>query len=394
MDVNSDEYIDKVIERFEEVVLKTQVVDTVLTRSHFMRNKNARAQAMSAFMSEPTKNYNMLRNALASGDIKKIGRSTGTFVASALAVSAASSLIDAMRWLDDDDENDKKFGERYLKAFGENVADNANPMNTIPGVKDVIGILNGWEPKRMEYEATINLINSVKEIIKFCQGDSKKSVNDIINKCAIVVSQFTGIPIANTRRDVVALFQFLKYDIIGEDTYNQIIKKAANARKSGDMNTYKDIVYHLKDEGKSQDDIIKDINKMIRKLDKEDEKKSSGKKENSTPKSDKKDESTSIYAASDLKGVVSKGDMVTTQKIINDWYESELSGADTSIKGYKNEVYKKVRSRVRSSITAAYKAIEDTKSRKAVALKLTKLRIAGQQLYKVDDFVRYEKELK
>jgi len=86
--------------------------------------------------------------------------------------------------------------------------------------------------------------------------------------------------------------------------------------------------------------------------------------------------------------------MVTTQKIINDWYESELSGADTSIKGYKNEVYKKVRSRVRSSITAAYKAIEDTKSRKAVALKLTKLRIAGQQLYKVDDFVRYEKELK
>ena len=64
MEVGSDAYWNIVRNRFEDVCIRTQVVDTVLTRSQLMRSKSQLMKSVTAFMSEPTKNYNLIRNAV------------------------------------------------------------------------------------------------------------------------------------------------------------------------------------------------------------------------------------------------------------------------------------------------------------------------------------------
>ena len=64
IEVGSDAYWNIVRNRFEDVCIRTQVVDTVLTRSQLMRSKSQLMKSVTAFMSEPTKNYNLIRNAV------------------------------------------------------------------------------------------------------------------------------------------------------------------------------------------------------------------------------------------------------------------------------------------------------------------------------------------
>ncbi|MDD6871382.1 MAG: hypothetical protein PUD68_00895, partial [Clostridiales bacterium] len=64
IEVGGDAYWNIVRNRFEDVCIRTQVVDTVLTRSQLMRSKSQLMKSVTAFMSEPTKNYNLIRNAV------------------------------------------------------------------------------------------------------------------------------------------------------------------------------------------------------------------------------------------------------------------------------------------------------------------------------------------
>ena len=64
IEVGGEAYWNIVRSRFEDVCLRTQVVDTVLTRSQLMRSKSQLMKSVTAFMSEPTKNYNLIRNAV------------------------------------------------------------------------------------------------------------------------------------------------------------------------------------------------------------------------------------------------------------------------------------------------------------------------------------------
>ena len=59
--VGSDQYYMKVAEKFNEVVDRTQVVDSVLHRTQIMRSPSTLNKMASAFMGEPSKTYNLLR---------------------------------------------------------------------------------------------------------------------------------------------------------------------------------------------------------------------------------------------------------------------------------------------------------------------------------------------
>ena len=61
--VGSREYFEAVNNRFSEIIDKTQVVDTVMHRSDIMRQSDSSWKMLTAFMSEPTKSYNLLLNA-------------------------------------------------------------------------------------------------------------------------------------------------------------------------------------------------------------------------------------------------------------------------------------------------------------------------------------------
>lgn len=64
--IGSDAFMQKVAERFDEVVDYTQVYDSVLSRSEVMRSQSALAQMVTSFMAEPTTAYNMLLDSIAT----------------------------------------------------------------------------------------------------------------------------------------------------------------------------------------------------------------------------------------------------------------------------------------------------------------------------------------
>ena len=60
---SEEEYFKAVTDLFEEVIYKTQVVDSLLTKAEFLRSKGAIARQLGSFMSEPSATMSMLSDA-------------------------------------------------------------------------------------------------------------------------------------------------------------------------------------------------------------------------------------------------------------------------------------------------------------------------------------------
>ena len=202
------EFLEAAGERFSEIIDRTQVVDSVLHRSQMMRSKNFINKTVTSFMSEPTKAYNMLRSAVR--DVQKNGwkkgwrrlvRVTVTHAATNIATALAAALIDFMR----DDDEEKKWWEKYLSAVGENTLDNLSPLNMLPYLKDAASLLSGYNLTRQEMAGLIDVVNAGRAWMSYFQGDSKYSVPWLIKNSAASISKITGIPVAAAMRDLEAL---------------------------------------------------------------------------------------------------------------------------------------------------------------------------------------------
>ena len=60
LQVGSEAYFRAVAERFDGIMDRTQVVDSVMHRSQIMRSQNGMVKELTAFKAEPIKSYNML----------------------------------------------------------------------------------------------------------------------------------------------------------------------------------------------------------------------------------------------------------------------------------------------------------------------------------------------
>lgn len=209
----TEEFDREVSRRYDEVIDKTQVVDTVLNKPGYLRSKNVFNRLTGAFMSEPMLTYNMLRRSLVDfhnkkpGAIENLGRATAVFGIQCVVNAAAQSIIDAVR--SDDDE---EYWKKWLDALGGNVLDNANPLGMIPYAKDIISIYQGYELKRSDMEGISLLVNSITEIVKepeiisdiftgeaFTDKKKYRKFKNIING----LSKTTGLPLYNLYRDMV-----------------------------------------------------------------------------------------------------------------------------------------------------------------------------------------------
>ena len=190
--VGSDEYWAHVVDRFEEICMKTQVVDTVLTRSAMMRSKDTLMKMATAFMSEPTKTVNMIRNAMGdfhraqqAGDKSGMKRSAGKIIRSGAAVAAATALnalataaFDALKYYDPDDKDEEGNPITQWDLIKENwwadYVDGMNPLTNIPFVKDVYnmfeGVLKGEQvsvAERMDMSTLGKVANAATRAIKY-----------------------------------------------------------------------------------------------------------------------------------------------------------------------------------------------------------------------------------
>jgi hypothetical protein len=200
---------EKIKDRFDDVIDKTQVVDSILHRTQWMRKNDKFSQIQSAFMAEPMKSYNMLMRAHVKdkreGTHKHMARAATTYAVTNILTTLAASIIDAFR----NDDDDKKWADEYWKAFKGNIVDNLNPLNMIPWVKDVCtAIENAIEgntynnSSRFDTAAVTGLIDTTRQ---FFNNKDKKTTYGWYMAFARPLSQFTGIPLYNLTRDIVSI---------------------------------------------------------------------------------------------------------------------------------------------------------------------------------------------
>lgn len=218
----SDEYWQAVNERFEYVMDRTQVVDSVFHRSQVMRNQNIMLKMISSFMAEPTKTFNMLRTETIkaarqwqAGNKKEaagiFSRVAGIFLLNAAAVSAAAAVIDLLRdaWTGDDDDDDKeqKKWDKFFKYLKNNFAGNANPLAQIVGGNTIFNAIEGFDQENLSTKAISDLAGLIDKWQKFADGDSKFSLFGMVKQTITPLGQLIGVPLKNGEREFESVYR-------------------------------------------------------------------------------------------------------------------------------------------------------------------------------------------
>lgn len=148
-------FYDAVTKLFEDVIYKTQVVDSVLTKNEFMRDKGFFARSVGSFMSEPTTTASMLVDAFdkLSMDMRRgqtlqqawkknkgmIVRTAYVYGVGAVLLAAVQAAADALR----DDDEYQTMGEKWLEAFAGNLVDELVPFNKLPVLSELYEFVKG-----------------------------------------------------------------------------------------------------------------------------------------------------------------------------------------------------------------------------------------------------------
>lgn len=226
---NSEEFLKAVGERFTEVIVKTQVYDSTLSRSANMRSKSTWMNMVTSFLAEPTTSINMLQDSFRKGKRGKYTlRVMGAVYGSVLLNSALVSIVYAMR----DDDEDETFLEKYLSRFTTEMVDGVNPLTYIPLVKDVWSLLQGYDIERADMSLISDVVASLQQMVKLVAKDTsdmdedeiaehKKAITESVLKITDSLSSFTGIPVKNVRRDLngfINAYKTIKKDATERDT--------------------------------------------------------------------------------------------------------------------------------------------------------------------------------
>ena len=411
--VGSEEFLKRAGERFTDVIVNTQVYDSVLTRNGLMRSKDTGVKMATAFMAEPTTSINMIVNAFiqAKRGNKKLAMSIAGGVASSIILnSILVSLVYAAR----DDDEDETYAEKYLGSLTSELVDGFNPITYIPFAKDIWSIAQGYDVERSDMSTYSKLWQSFEELF-----DEKKSVTEKVHDFAGSVATVFGLPLKNIIRDADAVLNLATNDLgiadttaagVGysvsdalrnsipllgrfyeEDTkaqklYNAVlggdateiaraktgykdqkaidsalskalrendsrIKEAAQARINGDITKYKSLVTSITSEGNfSQDLVVKAINSAINLINKE--------ADDADGSTDDEDDSkeTSIYKASDINAALENGDTSAALEVIGDLVEVKTNNYIAEGEK-KKDAEKKAKSSVKSSLTSYWKPL-------------------------------------
>ena len=214
----TEEYYKAAAEIFNDIIDKTQVVDTVLNRTDAMKDKSAMAKVATSFMSEPSKTYNMMYRLIY--DVKRgkatageVGTVVSSIVISSAMVSAAASVISAMR----DRDKEKKFGERWLDHFINDYFQNINPVNWVIIAKDVMEIVssrvNGkrYYSNNLTIKPLMDFLDGITEIQNLISGNPIRGVGGTVYKM-LNAANLAGIPLYNMLRDIGAIYDTAIFD--------------------------------------------------------------------------------------------------------------------------------------------------------------------------------------
>ena len=256
----SEGFYEAVTKVFEDVIYKTQVVDSVLTKNEFMRDKGFFARAIGSFMSEPTTTASMLVDAYDKYhmDIQRgmtrqqawkkngrmIVRTAYVYGLGAVILAAVQAAADALR----DDDDYQKFMEKWLEAFGGNLVDEIMPVNKLPIVSDFYELAKellsklgidtyGNPPQSVFMQWYDSLVKGVEIIHGRITGDEDRYTwYGGAYKLLQAASGMTGLPMATATREIVTTWN----NIVGAMAPSLKVKTYDSGEKNEIKYAYQD----------------------------------------------------------------------------------------------------------------------------------------------------------
>jgi tetrahydromethanopterin S-methyltransferase subunit G len=263
---NSENFYDEVVKLFENTIYKTQVVDSILTKSSFMRNGSTWNKVMSSFMSESVTTYNMIADCIwkladmsRSDNVtaeskqrlaKKIGRAGIVYAANVIVTTILEALMNAYR----DDDDYKTFWEKFKDGIYVDLIDNAAPWNWLPlwsqlwdVVKGGINVITGddnWysygtdNPFTQGAQMLVDYTSKIKQKIEAIEKDGADAWMSGYTKWGLAykgmqaVSAISGLPFATGAREAVSIWNATAANADHQlklQTYNTPVSVGTNA---------------------------------------------------------------------------------------------------------------------------------------------------------------------
>lgn len=229
-----DALLQKAGEYFTDVIVRTQVYDSTLSKSGLMRSKSAFLNMATAFMAEPTTTLNMLQHSLSDakrGKPRAALRTVGSVFGSVMLNALLASIVFAAR----DDDEDKTYLEKYFAAVTSDFLDGINPLTMAPIVKDAWSLLQGYDVERSDMTLMSDTISRIKSLVqtlsnldpkaegKELEEQNRELRNQAISAATAVANLF-GIPFDNVVRDIRALFNTFGNAVPIKDTNGEMIR--------------------------------------------------------------------------------------------------------------------------------------------------------------------------
>ena len=209
MDMKSDAFLEKVAERFNEVIRMTQVYDSVLAKSPNLRSTNPWKKTITSFMAEPTLSMNVLedawRNISTKGGKQQAIKALATFVLSAAAQAAVKGFFSTGRTPD----KKKNKEENFLYRLTYNLMNEVNPLGLIPGYSSLVDTLKNGELTDNSMSVIAKAKEAITNLNKLVQGGEEmnwyRAIEDSIGQ---LLQIGTNIPAKNMMRDFRAMANF------------------------------------------------------------------------------------------------------------------------------------------------------------------------------------------
>ena len=223
--------INAAAEKFDEVIARTQVVDSVLTKSQWMRSDSFWHRMTSAFMSEPMTSYNALlrrydqfqRDLAAHGrayawknNWRKIAGSVALYVLTQVVNAMVTAPIDASR----DDDDYKTWFEKMLERFKKNALENIIPTSMMPYISDIAEYAIYGSEDRSDLAMYTKVIDTAKQIYALFDKEkySVKKLHKAFMSSLSMISSLSGLPMSNALRDAIAIWNTVVGEVIPAET--------------------------------------------------------------------------------------------------------------------------------------------------------------------------------
>ena len=310
MDEKSEAFLQMAADRFNDLMRRTQVYDSVMVKSQNMRNNHPFAKTITSFMAEPTLSLNVLadawQNIKAPGGKANAAKALATFLMSAAAQAAAKAMFSAGRSPD----KKKNREENYLYRLSYNLINEMNPLNLIPGYSNIVDLLKNGELTDNSMSVLAKAKDALVNMKDLFVGSEKKnwyrSFEDSVGQ---ILQIATDVPVKNFMRDFRAMVNLfsngtaegltgggyaqretskavLKYqtldllhteDLIGlinselgnsgyKTGYSNYVQRIVDAEKADNKSRAQGITeYLLLGKGKQEKQLNSDINSLIKK---------------------------------------------------------------------------------------------------------------------------------